>query len=114
MATEKVYAAGIRTFAKNEKAPSFVLGTIVITFEELGAWIKGEGKEYLTEYQGKKQLRLQVLDGKDRLTIQVDTFKPSKKEEKVEEPSDDLPFILTIPLVATFAYQVLSMALSAV
>ena len=30
MATEKIYPKGINTFAKSEKTPDFVLGTIVI------------------------------------------------------------------------------------
>jgi hypothetical protein len=74
MSNEKVYANGIRTFAKNEKAPAFILGTIVITPSELIKWIN-ENEQYLSEYNGAKQLKLQVLQGKDKLTIQVDTYK---------------------------------------
>ena len=39
MSKEKIYPQGLRTFAKNEKAPDFVLGTLVITPNELIKWL---------------------------------------------------------------------------
>ena len=104
--SEKIYAKGINTFAKNEKAPDFVLGTIVINLNSFKEWINGEGRKYLSDYKGSPQLKLQVLQGKERLNILVDTFQPKKKEEiipgnTVEEQAeiektfpknDDLPF----------------------
>jgi hypothetical protein len=41
----------------------------------------------LTDYKGEKQLRLQILSGKDGPYVCVDTYKP---KEKVEDTS--LPF----------------------
>lgn len=92
---DKIYPKGIMTFKKNDKAPSFVLGTIVITPNELNKWLR-ENIGLLTEYNGEKQLKLQVLQGKEKLTLQVDTWKPTAKVEakpvpKVEEETD-LPF----------------------
>jgi len=97
---EKIYPKGIVTFKKNDKAPSFVLGTIVITPNELNKWLK-ENLSLLTEYKGEKQLKLQVLQGKEKLTLVVDTWKPAEKVEAVAPapicepevlPTDDLPF----------------------
>lgn len=97
MANEKIYPKGINTFAKHEKAPDFVLGTIVINLSTFKEWINGEGKQYLSDYKGSPQIRLQVLQGKERLNIQVDTWKPTKKEEETvpgntPEEQDSLPF----------------------
>jgi hypothetical protein len=51
---EKVFPKGVFGFARNEKAPSFVIGTIVITPRELVDWLNAEGKQHLTDYNGKK------------------------------------------------------------
>ena len=87
-------------FKPNEKAPSFVKGSVVITLNDLIEWAKGDGKQYLTEYNGKKQIRLQITENKSdgKYSIAVDTFVPKKQEEKKEEEfrvkdtGDDLPF----------------------
>ena len=96
MANDKVFPKGIVTFAKNEKAPSFVLGSMVINLSDFKAWVNGDGRQYLTDYKGSPQLRLQVLQGKEnRLSIQVDTYKPKPKEDDINPPPDensDLPF----------------------
>lgn len=111
MAEPKVYPKGIMTFPKHEKAPDFVKGSIAITLEDLREWLKGDGAQYLTEYNGKKQLKLQILDGQKGLYLTVDTYKkgvasdgpPAKREQAVQEnygkpviePLDDddqLPF----------------------
>ncbi len=96
MAGEKVYPQGIRTFDRNDKAPDFVLGTIVITPNDLVKWLKGEGAQYMTEYQGNKQIRLQATKTKDgRLSLSVDTYKPnSNNASKKPQDDDSLPFNL--------------------
>jgi len=103
MANETIYFQGVRTFPKNDKAPEFVLGTGVISLNEFFQWVK-ENPQLQTEYEGKKQLRFQVLKKKDGgVTFTVDTFKPTAKTEppqsapeivnKHELPeNDDLPF----------------------
>ena len=73
---EKIYPSGLRTFPKNEKAPDFVLGTLLITPNELFAWLK-ENENLLTDYKGSKQLKLQILNGNKGIYFVVDTFKPT-------------------------------------
>ncbi len=97
---DKVFVKGIRSFKPNEKAPDFVLGTVIITPNELFAWLKAEGAEHLTEYKDTKQLKLQVTKSRaGDLMFTVDTFKPTPKVEDKPAPSvakkvveDDLPF----------------------
>ena len=96
---EKVFAKGIRAFKKHDNAPEWVLGTQIISLNELFAWAKGEGKDYLTDYKGEKQLKLQVTKSKDGgLIFSVDTYKADvkaePKQEVAQEPvkDDDLPF----------------------
>lgn len=69
-----VYPKGIRFFKPFSSAPDFVKGGIVVTPNELIKFCK-ENEEYLTEYNGEKQLKLQLLEGKDGLYITVNTYK---------------------------------------
>lgn len=105
-----VKAKGIMTFNPNEKAPSFVLGTIVISVNQLKEWLNNEGKEYLTDYKGEPQLKLQVTSVKEGrgIMVAVDTWKPTPKDGNASKQpewdggttrngitnnhSDDLPF----------------------
>ena len=92
MSKEKIYPQGLRTFAKNDKAPDFVLGTLVITPNELIKWLK-ENEQYLTDYKGTKQLKCQILNGDKGIYFTVDTWKPEAKVTKMESVAkDDLPF----------------------
>jgi hypothetical protein len=86
MAETKTFPEGIRCFKKHDKAPDFVLGTMVVTPNQLVTWLKSNSN-LLTDYKGEKQLRLQILSGKDGPYVCVDTYKP---KEKVEDSS--LPF----------------------
>jgi phage antirepressor YoqD-like protein len=91
--SEKIYPKGIITFPKNEKQPDFVLGSMVITPNDLFAWLK-ENESLLTDYNGKKQMKFQVLNGDKGVYFVVDTFKPTPKAESklaIEEDSS-LPF----------------------
>ena len=92
---DKVFAKGIRTFAKHNSAPDFVLGELVITPNELFAWLKGEGAQYLTEYKDVKQLKLQVTKSRDGgLMLAVNTYKPQAQSQapQAQAESDGLPF----------------------
>ena len=81
------------SFAKNPKSPSFVLGTAVISIDKLTEWADGEGSQYVTDYKGTRQIRLQILQGKDKVNFVVDTWKPTKPANEVPElDSGDLPF----------------------
>ncbi len=72
---DQILPKGIRLFNKHQNAPDFVIGTLVITPNDLVAWLK-EQPELMTEYNGAKQIRLQVLKSKDgNLYAAVDTYK---------------------------------------
>ena len=107
MAQEKLKAGGIITFNPKETAPDFVLGTICITIEDLVDWARGEGKQYLTDYNGKKQIKLNVVSMKERrgIMVSVDTWKPEQSTaqktpsrnqnppaQDTNDAPDDLPF----------------------
>jgi hypothetical protein len=95
---DKVFPKGVFGFMRNEKAPSFVLGTLVITPRELVDWLSAEGKDHLTDFNGKKQLKLQITEGREgKLSIAVDTYVPKAKAEynkpnAVNDNRNDLPF----------------------
>ena len=72
---EKVYPKGIQVFPKNEKAPEWVHETIIITPELLTEWCNGDGEKHLTEYKGKKQIKLQITVYNGKPSISVDTYK---------------------------------------
>ena len=98
--TEKVFVEGIRTFNKNEKAPDFVIGSVIIEPNTLFAYLK-KNTDLLTEYNGEKQLKLQALYSKDgKFLIKIDNWKPDPNYQgnpgtttnKAAEDEDDLPF----------------------
>lgn len=98
---EQVLLKGIRLFEKKATQPDFVLATGVITPNDLVAFLK-ENPELLTEYNGQKQVRIQVLKSKDgKPYVSVDTWKPDAaavpvptRQEAVPKIEDrgDLPF----------------------
>jgi hypothetical protein len=84
MKKEKVYPKGIMAFKPNEKAPNFVKASVLVTPNELISWLK-ENSDYLTDYKGNKQLKLQLLENEKGLYFVVDTYQPTKQ-------TSDLPF----------------------
>lgn len=94
---KRVYPKGVFVFSPNEKAPDFVLGSVVINTEDLASWLKSDGAQYLTDYKGSPQLKLQILrDRSGKLNAQVDTWRPASAMAAApaqgEKKSDDLPF----------------------
>lgn len=83
---DKIFPEGIRVFKPRNGAPSFVKGSVVITPNDLVAWLKSN-PGYLKDYNDKKQLSLDLLEGKNGLYLSVNTFAPTPKE-----PESDLPF----------------------
>lgn len=82
MANDKVLPEGIRVFDKHQNAPDFVVASVVITPEDLVAFVKAN-PDYLSDYQGKKQLRLQLLKSQaGKLYMTVDTY---KRQEQAKE-----------------------------
>ncbi len=88
---DRIFPAGIACFAKHEKAPDFIAGDIVIDLAKFKEWVNGDGAQYLTDYKGSKQLKLQFLLPKEkggRPSVQVNTY----KKDAPETPADDRPF----------------------
>lgn len=77
MSKEKIYPEGIKTFAPRDGAPDFVKGAMVITPNDLVAWLHNN-KELMSDYNDKKQLRLDILEGDKGLYLTVNTWKPNK------------------------------------
>lgn len=98
---DQILPEGLRFFPKHANAPDFVLGTMIITPNTLFAWLKAN-PELLTDYNGDKQVRLQLLNSKQgKLYAAVDTYKAEPKSkpaprqtlpEEAPEYRDDLPF----------------------
>ncbi len=101
MAQEQVLAKGLRFFNKHEKAPDFVIGTLIVTLDEVKKMFD-ENREHLSEYNGSDQLKLQILKSKKgELYAAVDTYKPTgQTKQPVKsnsfitdiDPDDSLPF----------------------
>lgn len=88
---DEVLPEGLRFFNKKENQPDFVIGSLVITMNDLFAFCKAH-PELITEYQGKKQLKLQVLkSGKGNLYAKVDTWKPAEQPTQASMPAPELP-----------------------
>ena len=86
---DKIFPKGITAFAPRDNAPDFVLGTVIITPEDFITWMK-ENSQYLSDYNGKAQLRLNLTKSKDgRPSMAVDTWKPNNEPAAEAE---DLPF----------------------
>jgi hypothetical protein len=88
---EKIYPEGLRAFSPKSGAPDFVKGDIIIEPNKLFAWLK-KNTGLLSEYNGEKQLRLQLLEGNKGLYIQVNDYKPGEKKKESIDDSERLPF----------------------
>lgn len=71
---EKIYPKGIIVFGKLDKAPDFVKGTLIITPADLVQWLH-DNQQLCTDYQGKMQIKLQILEGNKGLYLVVDNYK---------------------------------------
>lgn len=88
--SKKKYVDGIRVFKPHKKAPEFIVADVIITPRELIDWMK-DNAEHLTEYQGKKQFKLQITSGDSGYSLSINDFKPKETSKEVEE-EDNLPF----------------------
>ena len=85
MSNEKpIFPKGITCFKKSDTAPDFVIGTMIISIDEFADWL-ASNQEHITDYKGKKQIKLKMTYTRDehRPSVSVDTYKSEK---------DDLPF----------------------
>lgn len=99
MSQEKIYPKGIRVFPKNDNAPDFVLGRMIITPNELIKFLKQPDiLEHKTEYKGETQFSFDILEAKDgSVYFTLNTYK-SQKSEASNKPqmesknTEDFPF----------------------
>ena len=90
---DQILLKGIRLFKKKDTQPDFVLATGVITPDDLNAFCI-DNAALMTEYNGQKQLRIQLLRSKDgNPYISVDTWKPAAPATESQKgfPVDPLP-----------------------
>ena len=71
---ESKFFKGLRTWKKRDGAPATLAGTITITQEDINQDFI-DYAEFVTEYNGKKQLRGDVWYENGILTIKPNTFK---------------------------------------
>ena len=81
---DKIYANGIYFNEKRENAPDFVLGSISIDIEKFDI-------NSLIEYANWKYVKLNVLMGKDKPYVTVDTYK-SNGSKNTPVSIEDTPF----------------------
>ncbi len=89
---DRKYPEGIRVFSPRQGSPDFLRGSILITPNVLFKWLK-ENENLLTEYEGQKQINLDLLDGNKGLYVAVNTYKKdAKPKDDINNDSDSLPF----------------------
>ena len=100
--SDKIYPKGVMIFKPRENAPDFVKGSMVVSLREFTDWVKTQ-QEHYSEYNGKKQLRFKILDGREGLYLELDTWKAESKnngraDDFLGQPKafdlneDDVPF----------------------
>ena len=90
--SEKIYPKGLMCFKPHEKAPDFVLASVIINPNQFFAWMK-ENASLLKEHEKHgKQLKCQLLSGEKGPYLVVDTFEKSQAQETPGGEIDDLPF----------------------
>ena len=93
---DQILPKGLRFFNKKDSQPDFVIGACVITLNELVQFAK-DNPALLSEYNGEKQLRLQVLkSAAGNLYAAVDTWKPTGNTQPaanntMNQPATQLP-----------------------
>ena len=88
---KKVYANGVRFFERSDKQPEFVLGSLIITPEDLQEWVNSN-PEHTSTYKGKAQVKFQIKRSKDgKVYLDLDNYK-QHSEPAIIEDKDDLPF----------------------
>ena len=88
-----IYLKGITSFNPHEKAPDFVLGTVIFNIDEVISSLQ-DLKDYYTGYKGKAQLKTQAVKGEYGISFKVDTWKSGENRVGVDvaPDDDDLPF----------------------
>lgn len=90
---EKIFADGIRAFGPRHGAPDFVIGQLLITPNDLIAWLRAN-PDYLQESQYGKQIRFDIQRSKDGTGINcpVNTYrKPEATQADAWQPKQNPP-----------------------
>lgn len=92
MSETKVYPKGITFFEPRQGAPTWVKGSVIISPNELFAWLKANPNVLSEHEKYGKQLKLTVTEK----GMQVDTWQPSANQHKQYKSTkvvdDDIPF----------------------
>lgn len=83
--SDKIFAKWIFFNQKHDKAPEFVLGSMSI---DIGSFDLNS----LKQYANGKYVRLQVLMGKDKPYVLVDTYKSENKMPVTDIDDESCPF----------------------
>ena len=94
-----IFLQGIRIFAPSPNAPDFVIGQGFLTPKLLVDFIKENPQLLTSEYDGNKQIPIQLTRNDDgNISVKFNNFTRQKQEVKTEsipvraEQEDDLPF----------------------
>ena len=96
-----IFVKGIRIFAPSPNAPDFVLGQGFLTPKVLLDFIKENPHILTSEYDGNKQIPIQLTRNDDgNISIKFNDFVPKKQVKSESIPvraeqdmaDDDLPF----------------------
>lgn len=86
---DKKFIQGIRAF---KPKVDFIKAELVISLNELVQFCK-ENPEMLTDYNGVKQLKIQVKESKDgKVYVDWNDYKPAQPKSDISKDNGDLPF----------------------
>lgn len=86
------YPKGVKGFPKHEKQPDWVVGKLIIEPRTPTDWLSTEeGRAALKDYNGTKQLTLQISKSKDGkfLNFQVDTYEKGQSNNASSAPAQN-------------------------
>ena len=76
------FVSGVRMFDRRENQPDFVLGSLVITPDDIMDWVK-QNPDKVSEYNGKRQVKFQVKRSREgKVYIELDTYGTPGHEKK--------------------------------
>jgi hypothetical protein len=81
MAQEKVFPKGIMVKNPSDKAPEWVKGSISINKVELIPWLNSQPDQWIN-------LKINVSSKDGKMYLEVDTWKPTPKNEPVIKKDD--------------------------
>lgn len=87
MAEEKVYVDGAWFNPRHTKQPDFVIGNMTFLREKFMQWLDDQ------QVDGRGYVRVQILQGREKPYMTLDTYKPLEKPEFVkaqEKPEEQV------------------------